>query len=567
LCPKAEEAPITPTCRLRLAALAAGAALFLPLAGALASVEDQKALAAYARARAADSFGAHDRAAEGYATALSLAPANEVLASRALSRAIAAGDRPLALRAARVLDAAGKLAPDGRLLLLAESLRTKDWKAARLHIDRIEEDEVFAFMAPVLRAWLAFGSGKGDPLAPLEGLADNPLAAGYAAEHRPLIFLARGQHKQGLAALAPLLEPEDARAQRLRIAAAALLARKGERAEAMALLAGDAVPILAARRRLEARQPLPGEVATAAAGVAEFLTRIAVDLNGQEVPQLALSFARLATFLAPGNSETWLVTGELLGGGGRHEAALAALANIRPDDPFAAMAADRRIALLLESGRREAALAEANAAVAAAPASVEHRTRLGDLLSQMERHAEAAAAYGEALELRRGESESSQPEWALWLLRGAALTQAGDWPEAKAALGKAYELAPQQAVVLNYLGYSQLERRENLPEAERLIREASKLQPDDFAITDSLGWAHYVRGDFARAIELLERAAQGQPADPAINEHLGDAYYSAGRRFEARYAWEAALVYADGKAADRLRAKIAAGLRPEFAAP
>jgi Flp pilus assembly protein TadD len=122
-------------------------------------------------------------------------------------------------------------------------------------------------------------------------------------------------------------------------------------------------------------------------------------------------------------------------------------------------------------------------------------------------------------------------------------------------------------VVLNFLGYSQLERRENLAEAERLIREASKLQPDDAAITDSLGWALYVRGDLPQAIALLERAAQSQPADTAINEHLGDAYYSAGRRFEARYAWQAALTYAEGDAATRLRAKIDSGLKPALAAP
>ena len=121
--------------------------------------------------------------------------------------------------------------------------------------------------------------------------------------------------------------------------------------------------------------------------------------------------------------------------------------------------------------------------------------------------------------------------------------------------------------MLNYLGYAQLERRENVAEATRLIAEASKLQPEDPAITDSLGWAHYVGGDLARAIPLLERAVEGEPADAAINEHLGDAYYAAGRRFEARYAWSAALTYAEGEAAARLRAKLQAGLTPELAAP
>jgi Flp pilus assembly protein TadD len=120
--------------------------------------------------------------------------------------------------------------------------------------------------------------------------------------------------------------------------------------------------------------------------------------------------------------------------------------------------------------------------------------------------------------------------------------------------------------VLNYLGYAQLERRENLVEAERLVREAHRLAPDNAAITDSLGWALFLKGSLGEAIPLLEQAAQGEPADVEINEHLGDAYYAAGRRVDARYAWAAALVYAESEDATRLRAKIDRGLTHELAA-
>ena len=110
--------------------------------------------------------------------------------------------------------------------------------------------------------------------------------------------------------------------------------------------------------------------------------------------------------------------------------------------------------------------------------------------------------------------------------------------------------------VLNYLGYAQLERRENLEEAEKLILRASQLRPKDSAITDSLGWVYYVRGNLPKAIETLERAVQGQPDEPTINEHLGDAYWAAGRRIDARYAWRAALLGADAPGSERLRGKI-----------
>ncbi|MFL6844680.1 MAG: tetratricopeptide repeat protein [Allosphingosinicella sp.] len=498
---------------------------------------------------------------------MALAPGNEVLAGRALSQAIAAGDRPLALEAAKLLDSSGKLAPDGRLLLIGEAFRTKQWREASRQIDRLDQDEVFSFMTPLLRAWLAQGSGKGDPLALIGGTSGNALAATYAAEHRPLLLLARGKAAEGAEALVPAIQEATIRTQRLRIAAATALERKGDRAQALALLDGEDEALAEARRRVQAGKPLGGAIATPAEGMAELLTRIALDLNGQEVPQLALSFARLSTFLAPDNAETWLIASDLLSGQGRYEAALDALSKVGGDDLFAATAADRRMTILVEAGRTDEALAEARRAAAEAPAEIDNWTRLGDILNQSDRHQEAAEAYGKALDLAKAGAEPPQPLWALWLLRGSALTQAGQWPEGKAALLEAQKLAPNQPVVLNFLGYSELERRENLAEAEKMIGEASRLQPDDSAITDSLGWAHYVRGDLPKAIELLETASQGQPADAAIAEHLGDAYYSAGRRYEARYAWRAALPYAEGPAAERLRGKIDSGLRPELAAP
>ncbi|HEY0113344.1 MAG TPA: tetratricopeptide repeat protein [Allosphingosinicella sp.] len=535
-------------------------------APALATVEQGSALGAYLRARVAGNGGDFDRARQGYAAALALEPGNMLLAQRAMEQAIAAGDWTLALKAARLLEAAGSLSGEGRFLLLGDALRERQWRQANVQIEALAKDEVFAFAVPVLRAWAAQGSGKGKPFSFLTTQSGSELSQSYIAEHRALLLLATGNAEEGREALASFIEEETIRTQRLRILAATLLVRRGRKAEALALLDGDASSLTAARARLAAKRP-PDAPLTAAAGFSELLLRMATELQGEQVPGLALSLARLATFANPKNGAAQLVLAETLAQQGRHEAALAVLGSVVRDDPFAGDAAERRVGILVAADRSEEALAQAKAATVAEPAAVDHWTRLGDIYGQMTRYAEAAEAYGKALELAKGGAEGGQPLWGLWLLRGSALTQAGKWPEGKAALEEALKLGPTQAVVLNYLGYSQLERRENLAEAERLIAEASKLQPDDPAITDSLGWAHYVRGNYPKAIELLERAARGQPSDAAINEHLGDAYYSAGRRFEARHAWAAALVYAEGEPAARLRAKIEKGLRPELAAP
>ncbi len=66
---------------------------------------------------------------------------------------------------------------------------------------------------------------------------------------------------------------------------------------------------------------------------------------------------------------------------------------------------------------------------------------------------------------------------------------------------------------------------------------------------------------------LLEKASAGSPAEPAIAEHLGDAYWTVGRRYEARYAWRAALVTAEDKDRPRISAKVERGLTAATAAP
>ena len=558
-----EEGRTIPTCSRAFPPLIAGA-LLLAAAPAAANVEEPRPLTAFARALAAESLADADEAARRYAAALTLAPENELLARRALTAAMDAGDRTLALRAARALQGATTGAADVRLLLLTDAFERRDWKEAALHIDRIEEDEAFAFFAPLLRLWVAADSGKGNVRAMLAALPKEGLAASYGEEHRPFLLLAsRSGRKEGVAALAPLMIDPSPRAERLRIAAAALLARQGKRGDALALLDGSAPALAAARAEVGAGRPLGGGLGTAGAGVADLLVKFAEDIAGPDVPELAIRFAQLASFFDPGSADARILTGRLLAEQGQHRAALRALAQVRAEDPLAARAAEARTASLIALGRGEEALAAATAGAA----SAEGAARLGDVLTELGRHDEAAAAYGKALKLAQGSAPSARANWALALQLGSALLAADRWPEAKAALQEAQRLAPDQAMVLNFLGYAQLERRENLAEAARLIEEANRLAPGDAAITDSLGWAHYVRGDVPKAIELLERAAQAVPADPAVNEHLGDAYYSAGRRFEARFAWQAALIFAAGEAAERIEAKMKGGLKPGLAAP
>lgn len=539
------------------AILTIAASIAAPLAAA--PLRPPSPASQYVRAQAAGAAGDLDAATAGFAALLDRDPGSALLPERAYRQAIAAGDRALALRAARLLDARAALPPDGRLLLAADAVARRDWRGARAQTDLLEHEQLLAFMVPMLRGWIALGARDGDPLALAQSGPGGGLGATYYPQQRLLLLLALGRTDEAVAALTADARPIATRPLRLRLLAAAALAREPQgTARAIALLAGDSPALIAARARIAAGGPLPAAIATPAEGIADLLLDISADLDRQQLAPIALTFARIATILAPDNATGWLIAAELLGSTRRPDAALAALGHIAPGDPLASAARALRVSLLIDRGDRAAALAETLATARAPGAGAAEWARAGDIYLRLDRPADAAAAYGTALASGAGAGAASL--WPLWLQRGTALELAGDWPGAEAALEQAGALAPDQPIVLNHLGYSRLSRREKIDQAGPMIERANRLKPDDPAITDSLGWLHYVRGDHAKAIELLERAAAGEPADPTINEHLGDAYWTAGRRYEARYAWRAALLTAGDTDGARLRSKLDAGL-------
>ena len=517
--------------------------------------DDSDLLKAYARARIAESDGAPAIATEGYSRLLAADPANTILASKTYFHALTAGERDVAVGAATTLYQAGVKDPDIRLLLLAEALRKGDRRGALELSQALGTDEIFAFMRPIIDAWITVDSGKGDPMTFLAEAEANALAVSYAAEQRPLLLLASGRFAEGISAFEPI--GSDLRGQRLRVAGASLLSRKGRRQDALTLVQGDGAVLASARSLIERRKRIPGEIRTASAGIAELITRLGGELHRQKVTDLALRFSAVATMMDPQSAEAWIIHAELLAANDSGAEALKALARVPQDDPLHWAAGDIRVRLLAEAQEHERALSEAMAAAAAGEGAGSW-INVGNLLMEMERPEEAAEAFGKALALWPG--DATNPPWMLHLMRASAFMDSKSWPDAKQELLAAHRLAPEEATVLNHLGYAMLENGEDIPQAIEMIAKASQLEPESNQITDSLGWGYLMSGDTAKAIELLERAAAGEPGDTEINEHLGDAYYRAGRRFEARYAWRAALIQAEGEDAERLAGKIDAGL-------
>jgi Flp pilus assembly protein TadD len=514
----------------------------------------------YIRARVADAAGLSGVAATQYAAALAETPGNLPLAVRTYRQATVAGDKLLALKSAQLLDRSGVLPPDGRLLLLVDAVNTKNWAAAQAILTKIDQEQVFAFLTPIARAWIAYGSGQGDPMASFAKLSGSTLSNAYGAEHRALILIAQGNRAEAADIIKVRPAGSDVRDVRPRLLLAQSLAAAGDRPAALAILRNDDAASTAMRVRISEGKRIAAPRIDASFGLSQLLTAVAIDLNRERATPLSVTLSRIALFAAPDNSEALLATAQLLAMGGRDETALGVLSQIAPDDVLISAARISRVRILVSRGEKQAALDEMTQVTGRPDASVSDWTLLGDIASSLDRNTDAAAAYGRAIALIGPDAKGDERLWTLWLLKGSVLEQADQWPEAETALRASLALSPEQAVTLNHLGYSLLEHGGNRSEARALIEKASKLRPEDAAITDSLGWSHYLEGDLATAIPKLEAAAEGEPGGSEINEHLGDAYWSAGRRMEARYAWQAAKVTANEAASQRLTQKIADGL-------
>jgi len=539
-------------CSVALAGLAGGLAQ-----PALAARNDLAALRAYVRGRAAIADDRLGDAARLFQMALTDGGPDPMLRQRTFGLALLSGDEKLSRTLAQQIEeGGGKSGLDTRLVLLSSAVQKKDWARARAIRDELMQGKQLLFALPIIDSWIAFGSG-GDTLAPIQNIGRDAAANAYAAEHRALVLGAMGRIDEALTAFQPLVADDEGRSLRMKLAAAALLQRQHRDDDALAMLNGDSPVLKMAAADVRDHRALETGVLTPADGLAALFTRLAVDLSAEKATPASIAIARLATFLAPSSGDGWVVTANMLALDGKPEAAMQALSHVSQRDPFLPQAQALSITLLQRLGRGEEALAVAQTATARPQAGADEWAQLGETLTALGRPREAADAYGEAI--RR--LPADKPSWSLFLLRGSAFEQAGDWKSAEPELRRALALAPDQPVVMNYLGYGLLDRGLHVAEARKLIEQASALRPRDAAISDSLAWVYYRDGDYSRAIPLLERAVQLEPGEPTINEHLGDAYWQVGRRLEARYAWRAALVTAEGTdVIDRLKAKIDIGM-------
>jgi len=251
---------------------------------------------------------------------------------------------------------------------------------------------------------------------------------------------------------------------------------------------------------------------------------------------LPLIMSQMALYLDPNLDDARRFVASILNVYGDHDRAIAELAAIKSSSPHYEQAQIETASALAALGREKEAISVLRNASRRDDTALELQWALANLYSSQERHTEAIKTLDRLI--ARLPLEPDTDSWRYFVSRGAALIAVDDWEKAEADLKRAAEIAPEEPTALNYLGYSWAERGVNLDEAFALIEKAVSLQPESGAIIDSLGWAHYQRGDYAQAVGHLEQAASLEPDDPTITDHLGDVYWRLGRKIEARYQWK-----------------------------
>ncbi len=179
---------------------------------------------------------------------------------------------------------------------------------------------------------------------------------------------------------------------------------------------------------------------------------------------------------------------------------------------------------------------------------------LADLLREDKNYIDAIKFYDLVI-------EDKKLNWALLFARGMCYEQIGDWHKAHKDLKQALELQPLNADLLNYLGYSLIDRNIDINKGVEMVELAYQKKTNDPQIMDSVGWGAYKLKKYDKAEYYIEKAIEFLPKDETVNDHLGDIYWSVGRKLEAKYQWYKAIKYSsDKKHKEKIQRKIEYGI-------
>jgi len=520
----------------------------------------QTAYGAFLSARYAAQMRDIAASAAYYDAAFGYEPELAMVADRAFSTALMAGDFERADRLAS--GAAREGAAGGVASLYGRAVQLAGGRSAAP--DETQYGPFGELIAVILEDWERVRRGRASAAAEAASGHELPMgAAGYLLIHQALLLEAGGLFERA----------EDAyraadRSLGLQDYTTVLLGefleRRGRRDEAamvyqrhLARSGRDGDPEIAAalaRVRSSGRAP---RFPTPQQAAARAIHGPAVLLMSRAPVEFPVLYLRLAQRLDPGFARNTLAAAEALHSLGLSTAARSTYGAIAAG-PFAERAAISGAWLDFEAGRTEAAVRRARA-MGGSSASPGLRMLLANLL-QASGDCEAAEALYISL-IEEAEAAGEDVDWRHAYFAGSCKLSRAGWDEAAPLMLRALELAPDQPSVLNDVGYSLIVEGGEVERGLDMVQRAAEMEPENPAFLDSVGWGFYRAGYPGEAIDWLERAIEREPGNAVITWHLGDVYAATGRELEAGFHWRRALeLDPDPELAALLERRLSLGL-------
>jgi tetratricopeptide (TPR) repeat protein len=508
-------------------------------------------------------------AAKFYERALTRDPSNEVLLDQAFQMETMSADWPKAIPLAEQLAATQQSHRMSQFLLGVAAFKNGDYSKAEDHFKAASENPIGELTSAIALGWSRLAAGDADGALSAVDLPKQPdWAQFYLRYHRGLIADLAGRKAVAGAAFEKMFS-QDSRTLRTSLAYAQHAAHYGDfklarqiMKEQLSKTQGDAHPLAKEMLdRINKREKTPLLITSPTEGLAEVYYGLGEALTGEGGVSLGTIYLQLALYVKPDHAFALAALANAQEVAHRYQDAIVTYDKIPQGTPLQS-AIDIRKAFNLNSlEKTDEAKAILERLAAKDPKDVRPLEALGNIYRARKEYAQAVTYFTRAIAVL---GKPDKRQWGYYYARGTAYERLKNWPAAEADLKKALAMAPDQPLVLNYLGYSWVDQGKHLKDGMRLIEKAVQLKPDDGYIVDSLGWAHYKRGDFKEAVRYLERAVEIKPEDPTLNDHLGDAFWKVGREREARFQWNQALSLSpEPEDVEKIKTKIERGLDSE----
>ena len=506
-------------------------------------------------------------AADYLSKALIEDPDNPVLIEKLFLLEVSSGNLPDAEELATKVLSFNSQHRMARIVLGLRDFRSRHYAQARKNFAEASYTPVGELTSALLTAWAYAGEGNlKDALATLDKLDGNDSFANFKSYHSALIA---DYLSNAIRADASYKKAYEQAGTSLRVVQAYgnFLERHNRRDEAIKIyqtfIAGGEDNILvnlALKRARDGKAPL-AFVATPGAGAGEALFSLAAAMTDEQSIDVALLYAQLSLSFNGDRPVVLTLLGDIYVDTKQYQNAINSYDQTPLNSPLR-INADTEIAINLQRlERTKEAQEKLKDIIVRDPANYDALVTLGNIYRSNEEFPLAAETYSKAMALL---TTLEKDHWRILYYRGIAYERQKMWDKAEADFRKALSLSPDEPLILNYLGYSMIEKKVNLNEALGMVKKAVELKPNDGYIVDSLGWAYFQLGDFEEAASNIERAVDLNPADPIIGEHLGDAYWRVGRTLEARFQWQHAKDNGPGpEDLKRIEEKLLNGLPDE----